>query len=103
MADDDLDEVTQDRDQSPTTGSSQLLVVVERFTSGHFHGFVRTSFQDGVLDTWNTALFDSFRSRIRTCAGDFGPGLVDTHPVHNEADRFTVSPLMISNVQNLIR
>ena len=101
---DDLDEVTEDGDQSPTTGSSQLSVVGQSFTSGKFHGFVRTSFQDGVVDTWDTALFDSLRSsRIRTCAGDFGPVLVDTHPVHNEADRSTVSPLMLSNFQTLIR
>ena len=85
MDDDYIDEVTEDWDQSPTAGSSQLSVVGQRFTSGQFHGFVRTSFQDGVVDTWNTALFDGFHSRIRTCAGDFGPGLVDTHPVHNDA------------------
>jgi hypothetical protein len=101
--------VTEDWDQSLTTPprSPRLSVVGQSFTSGQFHGFVRTSFQEGgdrVVDTWDTVLIDSVRSgRIRTCTGDFGPVLVDPHPVHNEAGRFTMSPLTLSNYQTLIR
>ena len=109
MDEDDLDEVTEDWDQSITTPprSPRLSVVGQSFTSGQFHGFVRTSFQDGrdrVVDTWDTVLIDSVRSgRIRTCTGHFGPVLVDPHPVHNETGRFTMSPLTLSNYQTLIR
>ena len=109
MDEDDLDEVTEDWDQSITAPprSPRLSVVGQSFTSGQFHGFVRTSFQengDRVVDTWNTVLIDSVRSgRIRTCTGAFGPVLVDPYPVHNEAGRFAMSPLILSNYQTLIR
>ena len=97
MDDDDFDEVIKDAPQSPTTGSSQLSVGGQRSTSGLFHGFVRMTC--GVV---NTTFVDGFHSRIPTCAGDFGPGLVDTHPVCNEAGTFTVSPLLLCNIQTLI-
>ena len=67
MDEDDLDEVTEYWDQSITTPprSPRLSVAGQSFTSGQFHGFVRTSFQEGgdrVVDTWNTVLIDSVRS-----------------------------------------
>ena len=55
------DEVIEDAPQSPTTGSSQLSVGGQRSTSGLFRGWC---VQDGVMNTWNTTLFDGFHSRI---------------------------------------
>ena len=46
------------------------------------HGFVRTTY--GVMNT-------HFRPGVEFAGVSFGPGVVNTHPLYNEADIFTVS------------
>ena len=82
MDDDHFDDVIVNAPQSLITGSTQLS-----------HGFVLTTY--GVVTTHSGPGVDF--------AGfDFGPGFVNTHPLYNEADTFTVSPLMLCDLQTLL-
>ena len=85
MDDDHFDDdiVIVNAPQSPTTGSTQSS-----------HGFVGTTY--GAVDT-------HFGPGVDFTGFDFGPGFVNTHPLYNEADIFTVSPLMLCDLRTLLR